>query len=40
MAYLRHVLSVIATHPINRIDQLLPWQIERLTVSVDIQQAA
>ena len=40
MAYLRHVLSVIATHPINQIDQLLPWQIELATVSVDIQEAA
>ena len=28
MAYLRHVLSVIATHPINQIDALLPWQID------------
>ena len=25
--YLRHVFERIAEHPINRIDQLLPWQV-------------
>jgi transposase len=29
-AYLRHVLSRIADHPINRIDDLLPWNVVRL----------
>jgi len=27
-AWLSHVLTVIADHPINRIDELLPWRFE------------
>ena len=40
MAYLRHVLSVIGTHPINQIDQLLPWQIALPAVSDEALEAA
>ncbi|WP_420995174.1 IS66 family transposase [Cupriavidus sp. 30B13] len=34
-AYLRHVLSRIADHPINRIDELLPWAVAAELATLD-----
>jgi hypothetical protein len=37
--YLRHVIERIADHPINRIDELLPWNVA-VNVIADSRQAA
>jgi len=39
-AYLREVLERIADHPINRVDELLPWNIGRSQTGAELQRAA
>jgi transposase len=37
--YLRHVLERIATHPINHIDDLLPWRVGPLLPLAQLRAA-
>ena len=39
-AYLRDVISRIADHLVNRIDQLLPWNLDGIRTRLDQRRAA
>jgi transposase len=39
-AYLRHVLTHIADHPVNRVDDFLPWNVKLATVPADRNESS
>ena len=37
-AYLRHVIERIADHPVNRVDELLPWNVAEAIQRSNVDQ--